>query len=271
MMLTYLRKMQTLLTDPVTYHLQLGQSTLELNKFLGKKISLHYSGKIYCIQCQRATRKSFQQGYCYPCYKRLLECNLCVIHPERCRFYENNCCADDWAHQVCGQEHVVYLANSSGVKVGITRRPQLPTRWIDQGASQGLPIMQAKNRHQVGQLEVVLKQYVADKTHWQAMLKFKPEPQDLRQKWHELRDLAQLKLAEIMSKFPADDIQYIDESETTLINYPILEYPQIIRTLDFDKTPNLEGSLLGIKGQYLLLDTGVINLRKFSGYEFSFS
>src|ERR1700722_1856418 len=135
---------------PVSYYLSLAEEQIPLNQFIGKKIQLNYLGKIYCIQCGRETKKSFQQGFCFPCYRRLLECNLCIIHPEKCRYYEGKCDPNDWAHAQCGQKQIVYLANSSGVKVGITRATQIPTRWIDQGATQGLPIFSVANRYQAG-------------------------------------------------------------------------------------------------------------------------
>ena len=120
---------------PVSYYLSLAEEQIPLNQFIGKKIQLNYLGKIYCIQCGRETKKSFQQGFCFPCYRRLLECNLCIIHPEKCGYYQGTCQPGDWAHAHCIQPHVVYLANTSGLKVGITRETQVPTRWIDQGAT----------------------------------------------------------------------------------------------------------------------------------------
>ncbi|HVV68338.1 MAG TPA: DUF2797 domain-containing protein [Gammaproteobacteria bacterium] len=258
-------KMSVELTNPVTYHFHLGEEKILANSLLGEKIRFRFTGEIRCIQCDRKISKSFQQGFCFPCFKRLNECNLCNIHPEKCRFYEGVCNNDDWAHAHCGKEHAVYLANSSGIKVGITRNSHIPSRWIDQGASQGLVIARVQNRYQSGLVEVAIKQYVADKTNWRAMLKSENSIQNLTSKREELLTLAKSKLSPILERF-SDDIQFVSSEEATRIHYPILEYPKKITTFDLDKNPVVEGTLLGLKGQYLILDTGVILVRKFAGY-----
>lgn len=258
--------MSTKLSSTVDYFLPVGDDRVFLNPYIGKKISFHFTGKIHCIQCKRPTKKSFQQGHCYPCFQRLLECNLCNIHPEKCLFYEGKCHNEDWPHAHCGQSHIVYLANSSGLKVGITRSTQVPTRWIDQGAAQAIPFFKVSNRHQAGAVEVIFKQFIADKTNWQAMLKSYPPAADLVKKRDELLVLAEAQLAEIMAKYP-DEVVPMPEATVTQISYPILDYPTKIKSINLDKTSLLEGQLRGIKGQYLLLDTGVISIRKFGGYE----
>ena len=55
------------------------------------------------------------------------------------------------------------------------------------------------------------------------------------------------------------------------IHFPVDSYPVKIKSFNFDKNPEVSGVLHGIKGQYLLLDIGVINIRKFTGYEVAFS
>lgn len=260
-----LRKMSAALHQPVQYTLHLDEQHIDINALLGKPLQLHYQGVIYCIQCQRKTNKSFQQGYCFPCYQKLLACNLCVIHPEKCRFYEGVCQSDDWAHAHCGQPHVVYLANSSGLKVGITRASQIPTRWIDQGATQGLIIFTTQNRHQAGLVEVALKAFLADKTHWQTMLKGNNSPLDLITQRDAVLTQAEAAITALMSRFPGE-IQIINDAAITEIDYPVSTYPTKIKAFNFDKDAIITGTLTGIKGQYLLLDSGVINLRKFSGY-----
>ncbi len=265
-----LRKMTTILADPVQYQLSLGEESIQLNRVLGKKISLRFTGEIFCTQCGRKTSKSFQQGFCFPCYRRLLECGLCVIHPEKCRYYEGICQPDDWAHAHCHVPHVVYLANSSGLKVGITRESQLPTRWIDQGASQAIVIMRCKNRRQAGLLEVALKQYINDKTNWRAMLQRKPADQDLSQTYREILAIAEQALEVLQKEYP-DEIECLTATNTVNINYPVQQYPEKITALDLTKTAEVSGILLGIKGQYLILDKGVISIRKFAGYSVQFT
>jgi hypothetical protein len=265
-----IRKMLTELQDPVAYYLPVGAEKIHLNPLLNQKISLRYVGAIFCIHCDRKINKSFQQGFCYPCYRRLLECDLCVIHPAKCRYYEGNCKADDWAHAQCGAAHVVYLANSSGIKVGITRATQIPSRWIDQGATQGLVIMTVNNRRQAGLVEDVIKQHVADKTNWRMMLKADNHPQDLLHIRAQVLQAAEKDLAALMAEFAGEIVEAAD-AEVTTIHYPASTYPEKIYNFDLDKNPVVEGRLLGIKGQYLLLDTGVISVRKFGGYGVEFT
>lgn len=261
-----LYKLSALLENPVAYTLVLDNQRIPLNPLLGRKIQLRYSGNIYCIQCGRKTPKSFQQGYCFPCYRRLLSCGLCIIHPEKCRYYEGICKADDWAHAHCIQSHVIYLANSSGLKVGITRANHFVSRWIDQGATQGLIIFTVQNRHQAGLVEVALKQFVADKTNWRAMLKADNGPLDLIAKRDEILAQAQSAIDALILRFPGE-IQPVTDISTIEINYPVLQYPLKIKTLDFEKDPCVSGILQGIKGQYLILDNGVLSVRKFGGYD----
>lgn len=263
-----LKKMSTQWTEhaPVEYSLDVGGEMISLNALLGKKIHFRYTGLIYCVQCGRKTNKSFQQGHCFPCYRRLLECNLCVIHPEKCRYYEGVCKPNDWAHVHCSQPHIVYLANASGLKVGITRATPFYARWIDQGAIQGLQIYTVQNRYQAGLVEMLCKKYVADKTQWQKMLKGENGSVDMVQEREALFAQIQSEIADVLVKY-APEIQVLPQEKPIHITYPVLQYPSKIISYSLDKNPSVEGILQGIKGQYLLLDTGVISIRKFAGYE----
>ena len=124
-----LRKMESLHSDPVEYGLPVGKFVVPMNPLVGKFISLHFKGVINCIHCGRKTSKSFAQGYCFPCMRSLAECDSCIVRPETCHFDEGTCRDEAWAQEHCMQDHFVYLANSSGIKVGITRGSQIPTRW----------------------------------------------------------------------------------------------------------------------------------------------
>ncbi len=261
-------KMRSELRASVEYSLVLGEQTIPLNSYIGRDFQLSFTGNIYCIQCGRKTKQSFQQGHCYPCMRRLAECGYCIIHPEKCRINEGHCSENDWAHAHCGQAHIVYLANSSSLKVGVTRQTQTPTRWIDQGASQALPIYRVTNRYQSGMIETCLKQFVNDKTNWRKMLTKIPEPLDLSEEWAKLKQIAAQSLMTTIQAFPAEDIVELSNSEPVHLKYPVLDgHPISLNQLSFDKTPQISGTLLGIKGQYLLLNSGLINIRKFSGYE----
>ena len=263
-------KMQTTLGDetksqPVLYHLPLGENLLPMNEHLGQSIKLSYQNEIHCVACGRKTSKSFAQGHCYPCFRRLASCDMCIMKPETCHYAAGTCREPEWGDSHCFKPHYVYLANSSGVKVGITRGTQVPTRWIDQGATQALPIFQVANRLQSGLLEVVLKQHVADRTDWRKMLKADAEPLDLKALRDELLEKCSTEIIEIKNEQGENAIQQI-EQQVVAIKYPVAEYPEKIKSLNFDKQPDIEGTLMGIKGQYLILDTGVLNIRKFSGY-----
>jgi hypothetical protein len=150
--------------------------------------------------------------------------------------------------------------------VGITRHNQIPTRWVDQGATQGLPIFKVKTRHISGLIEIELAKQISDKTNWRTLLKQDGEPMDLAEQFSKLLPLVEDTLTEIRQKFGDDAVQVLD-ADTTAISYPVNEHPVKITSHNFDKNPEVTGTLKGIKGQYLIFDTGVINVRKFSSYE----
>lgn len=265
-----LRKMKVALGSPAQYSLLLGEQSIPLNPFLGRRLQLRFTGNIHCIECGRRTQQSFQQGYCYPCFQRLAECHFCVIHPEKCLVAHAPCPENDWAHAQCNQPHIVYLANSSGLKVGITRQTNVPSRWIDQGATQALPIFQVANRYQAGVIEVGLKQFLNDKTDWRKLLKQQAPRLDLLQERDEVLVKAEPVLAALISRFNALEIIPLKLDQVTQIEYPILNYLDKASTWSLDKSPVVAGTLQGIKGQYLLFETGAINIRKFAGYEIEF-
>lgn len=261
-----LQKMQTTLASPVVYQLPVGETSIPLNDLIGSPLSLHFHSEINCIHCGRKTNKSFNQGYCYPCFKSLAQCDMCIVKPETCHFHAGTCREPDWAAQHCMQDHYVYLANSSGIKVGITRGSQIPTRWIDQGAGSAMPIFKARDRMVSGKLEVILKQHVADRTDWRKMLKGEPEPLDLPGRRDELVDASKTALQALEKELSSNAFEFLDGESPLVIEFPVRHYPQKIKAHNFDKTAEISGVLNGIKGQYLILDTGVLNIRKFGGY-----
>lgn len=251
---------------PASYALRAGNGELDLNVRLGQRLTLEWTGAIACTHCGRPTRKSFAQGYCYPCFKTLAQCDTCIVKPELCHFFEGTCREPEWGERHCFQPHVIYLANSSGLKVGITRRTQVPTRWLDQGAIQALPILEVDTRQQAGFVEVLFKEQVADRTNWRAMLKGEVDRLDLRAERDRLLDQLASGLSNLRERFGEEAIRTLDAPPVEL-NYPVHEFPRKIVSHNFDKRRDVAGILMGIKGQYLLFDTGVINLRKFTGYE----
>ena len=262
----HLKKMPVELADKVRYQLPLDDHRLDLNELVGQSLRLEYAGEIHCHHCGRKTKKSFNQGYCYPCFTRLAQCDSCIVSPEKCHYHQGTCREPEWGEQFCMTDHIVYLANSSGVKVGITRINQLPTRWIDQGAIQALPILRVATRQQSGLVEDALRQHVADRTNWRAMLKNDVVEVDLLAKRDELFDLCKVELEQLTERFGLNAIQPVDTAEMVNIDYPVIEYPTKVTSFNFDKTPVVEGKLMGIKGQYLMFDSGVINIRKFTSY-----
>lgn len=262
-----LSKMGTRMEQPVQYSLRLGEQDLDLNALLGQGVRLEYLGAIHCSHCGRKTKKSFSQGYCYPCFSKLAQCDTCIMSPERCHYAAGTCREPAWGEQFCMTEHVVYLANSSGAKVGITRATQVPTRWIDQGATQALPIMRVATRQQSGLVEDVLRSQVTDRTNWRAMLKGEAPPLDLAQLAGEIFEACHVGVTALQERFGLQAIQPLSDLAVVDIAYPVLAYPAKVASFDLEKTPVVEGTLQGIKGQYLIFDTGVINIRKFTAYQ----
>ena len=266
-----LAKMHVNLSAPVNYEMPLGEERVPVNALIGKVISLSYKGAIHCTHCSRKTNKSFSQGYCYPCFKRLAQCDLCIMSPERCHYDQGTCREPEWGDKFCMKPHYVYLANSSGIKVGITRAENIPSRWIDQGAVQALPIFAVDTRYQSGLVEVIFKQHVADKTNWRTMLKGQVDTLDLVAIRDQLFEECADEITALQTQYGIQAIQPQTSAEAIKIEYPVLQYPTKVTSLNFDKTPDIEGTLLGVKGQYLILDTGVLNIRKFTGYTIEIS
>ena len=264
-----LRKMPADSENPVSYQLAVGDARIPVNELIGRRVRLDFDGIIRCIHCDRKTRKSFNQGYCYPCFRKLAACDSCIMSPEKCHFHLGTCREPEWGERNCMVEHVVYLANSSGLKVGITRGSQVPTRWIDQGAVDAIPMLRVATRYLAGLAEVACKNHVADRTNWRAMLKGDVPELDLTEERERILALVEDDLARLKAEHGEDSLRIVDESPQAL-SYPVQVWPAKIKTHNLDKIPDAEGELEGIKGQYLILDTGVINIRKFTGYEVRF-
>ncbi len=252
-----LRKMQTRLEDGAHYTLVLDGISIDMNAKIGETIKLSFDGTINCIACGQPTKKSFAQGFCYPCFRDSPEASECIIRPELCRAHEGEARDMAWAEKHCLVEQIVYLARSSAVKVGITRASQLPTRWIDQGATDAIVFARVPNRYTAGLVEVAMKEHLTDRTNWQRMLK------------NEVinADLVATK-ASLTGTLDADLRRFVDTDDTVCsIDYPVNRYPEKVKSVGFDKQAEIEGCLAGIKGQYLIFDDNrVLNIRKHNGY-----
>jgi len=263
----HLKKMYTEHNEgQVGYQLPLDDEALDLNDRIGQQLRLQYVGDIHCSNCGRKTKKSFAQGHCYPCMQKLASCDSCIMSPERCHYAAGTCREPEWGENFCMTDHIVYLANSSGIKVGITRVSQVPTRWMDQGAVAALPIMRVATRQLSGLVEVLFKEHVADKTNWRTMLKGEVKECDLVAEADRLFDLVEPGLKTLRAEHGDMALLRLDEREEWTFDYPVQQYPTKIASHNFDKDPVVEGVLQGIKGQYLIFDTGVINIRKFGSY-----
>lgn len=269
-----LKKMRTENQRPVRYFLAFKDGNpeeIELNPLLGKTLRIEHTGRIFCLHCGRLTRKSFSQGYCYPCFQSLAETDQCIMSPEKCHFANGTCRNPEWGEENCMQEHVVYLSNTSGLKVGITRGTQVPTRWIDQGAIQAMPIATVNRRQLAGFVETGLKEFVSDRTQWQRMLKNETDKIALATQWQELQQLATDTLTELQKEHGKESITLHDSNEETDISYPVNNYPSKVKAHNFDKEPILDDVLTGIKGQYLMFENLVVNIRKYTSYEMCIS
>lgn len=259
-----LHKMQVSLQSPVQYQLNLNGSTVNLHEYLGRRVRLTSLQEIHCIHCGRKTKKSFSQGYCYPCFRSLAQCDICIVSPEKCHYDQGTCREPEWGEDNCMQDHYIYLSNTSGVKVGITRHTQLPTRWIDQGAVQALAVLKVSKRYYSGLIETAFKEFLNDKTNWRSMLKNEYTETSLLEVFQEVWP----KVKQHLNEELLSDLTVIADTENQIdINYPALSYPQKINSFNLDKNPQIEDRLIAIKGQYLIFEQGVINIRKYAGYD----
>ncbi|EFP96351.1 DUF2797 domain-containing protein [Vibrio caribbeanicus] len=261
-----LSKLRASLNDKVQYQLAVGDELIDLNPLIGNTLTLTHTGNIFCCSCGKKTKKSYSQGHCFVCMKKLASCDMCIMKPETCHYDQGTCREPEWGERNCMVDHFVYLSNTSSLKVGITRHTQIPTRWIDQGATQGMPIFKVATRYISGLIEVEIAKHVADKTNWRNLLKGDAEPLALQEQFATILPLIEDKIIEIRQRFGEDSIQIIN-AELTSLTYPVEKHPVKIVSHNFDKSPEVTGKLQGIKGQYLIFDTGVINIRKFTSYE----
>jgi len=253
-----IKKMHAKLGDEVAYQLPIGDDIVDMNQYIGKEITFTYQNRIECLKCGRTTVKSFNQGFCYPCFRDAPEAADWIIHPERSQAHLGIEDRDlEFEKSVQLKPHVVYLSLTSGMKVGVTRDTQVPTRWIDQGAVKAIKLAETPNRYLAGMIEVSLKDHMADKTNWRKMLMNVYPDIDLIAKKNETKLL-----------LDEEYHQYISKTDEIInINFPVTDYPVKVKSIGFDKVPEFTGVLKGIKGQYLLFENGIVmNIRKHGGY-----
>ena len=251
-----LTKMQTENGSPIQYYLIFENDFLNVNQLLDKKVSINFL-RYQCLNCS-LQKKIYRQGFCYDCFYLIPQAADWVISPEKSKAHLNIEERDlEFEKRVQLQPHVVYLANSSSVKVGVTRKTQIPTRWIDQGAHEAIEIVEVPNRYLAGITEIALKNHVSDKTNWRSMLKNDVKDENLIDWRNNLKQFIPEEAAEY----------YLENNAETNLQFPVLKYPEKPKPLNLEKSPFYEGVLKGIKGQYLIFeDDTVFNIRGNEGY-----
>ncbi len=257
----HLSKMKSRFGDPISYSLQLGDDTVELNPLLGKQVKIYFTGDIHCKKCGRALKKTFSQGFCFPCFQSAPEASPCIIRPELCEAHLGKGRDLDWENEHHMKPHTVYLAVSSGLKIGVTRMDQVPTRWIDQGAWQAIRLADVPYRQIAGVIEKTVARHISDKTSWQKMLKNQLDLEhDLVEEKHTVKKM----IPEAWQEYVSTDDKVWE------LKFPVLEYPEKIKSVNLLKIPLIEGKLMGVKGQYLMLDEGrVLNIRSHTSFRIS--
>tara|TARA_Y100001968_G_scaffold63304_1_gene54085 strand:+ start:1935 stop:2735 length:801 start_codon:yes stop_codon:yes gene_type:complete len=253
-----LMKMVSDLDNHVKYSLPIGKESFNISDFIDNNIQIEFNNEIFCIKCNNKIKKSFAQGFCFPCFQSAPETSECILKPELCQAQEGIARDMEWARDHCLKDHFVYLSLTSGIKVGVTRSTQIPTRWIDQGAVSAIKFAKTPNRYFAGIIEVFLKQFISDRTAWQRMLKNQIDSSiDLIKKKNEL-----------IEKLPEKLKEYVIVNNLVVnINYPIKNFPDKVKSLSLDKNSLIDGQLTGIKGQYLYINNEtVFNVRKHQGY-----
>lgn len=251
-----LTKMQTELENPVQYYLVFESDFIHMNQLLDKRLRIQFE-RYQCLACGE-NKKIFRQGYCYDDFYKQPQVGDWVMRPELSTAHEGIEDRDlEFEKKAQLQPHIVYLANSSNIKVGVTRKSQVPTRWIDQGAHEAIEIVEVPNRYLAGITEVALKEHVADKTNWRKMLK------------NEIIDENLVTSRDQLKEYIPDEVQpyFIENNNETEIHFPVLQYPSKLESLNLEKTPEYSGILKGIKGQYLIFeDNTVFNVRNSEGF-----
>ncbi len=260
-----LRGMDCVPGAPVRYSLELNGGVLPLNELLGRTLAIRFDGRITCQHCGAITRKSYGDGFCYPCFKTLARCDLCVVSPDRCHYAAGTCREPQWGESFCMQPHLVYLANSAGAKVGITTPANVPMRWLDQGATQAAVIMRTQSRFQAGCVEAALAQHVSDRTEWRNLVGRDAQELDLVALCEQLRRQAAHSLAALDERFPGA-LQWVEQPMPLRFEFPVTSYAGPPIGLTLEPGVAIGGALLGIKGQYLMFDSGVFNVRRHTSY-----
>lgn len=252
-----LQKMNTTLSNGIaSYSVRADGSDIAITN--DSYVSIRDTGIRICVSCNQRVSSLLAQGFCFRCFKTSPENSECIIRPELCEAHLGKGRDVEWEQRNHNQPHHVYIAESGGLKVGVTRSTQIPTRWIDQGASKAAIFASTPNRYLAGAIEVALKEWIGDKTNWQRMLKGESASMSLVEKYADLYKIAQNSWGDYLAR----------QCEIVTIHYPVTRYPVSVKSIKIDKFPKIDGQLIGIRGQYLLFDDNrVLNIRNHSGYQ----
>ena len=255
-------KMISDIGNPIQYSLPIGKEKLMLNKYIGELIKIDFNDEIRCINCDNKIKKTYMQGYCYPCFITLPQTEDCIFKPHLCRAHLGKARDMDWAKKNCLAPTYVYLSLTSNLKVGVTRHNHIPSRWIDQGAHFAIKFAKTPNRYLAGLIELEISKYISDRTQWRKMILGQYEKLDLLQK----KDDLQYHLSDELKKYLLKDEKLIE------LKYPVIQNLDKIKSFNIEKFKSLDKKLIGIKGQYLMFDDNhVLNVRKYTGYNFTIS
>lgn len=252
-----LTKMQTEFTTPINYFLIFKDNFIHVNQLADQKIKLTFTG-YECLNCH-LDKPVYRQGFCRNCFFETPRAGDWIMRPELSRAHLDEADRDlEFEKRMQLQPHIVYLALSGDVKVGVTRKSQVPVRWIDQGAHRAIEVVEVPNRYLAGIAEVALKDHMTDKTNWRKMLTNTIIDADLVAEKDRLDDF----LPEEVKPY------YLEHNRKVYdLEYPVLQYPAKVKSLNLEKTPEYEGVLKGIKGQYFIFEDGtVFNVRGNEGY-----
>lgn len=257
----YLREMLHQPEAPVQYRMVTDEASIPLNEIIGRQITLTATGDKACVVCGRKVKKLYQSGYCFPCVTTLAQCDLCIVKPHECHYHLGTCRDDAFGESHCMIPHYVYLAFSSGVKVGLTRKGRQYTRWVDQGAAAAVLVAELSTRKEAGEVEMAIASFLPDKTQWRKMLALQQlEASDL--------DVLQSARDQVVGYLHANlpQVHVLDDSGVHTFQYPrVPDAPIKLSSLSMDKAPVISSTLQGVKGQYLILDDGVLNVKKHAG------
>ncbi len=250
------------------YQLKLGGQTMALEDLIGCGVRFTHMPPDACVHCAKPVSKLYGGGHCYDCFSTLARCDLCVVSPDRCHYASGTCREPEWGEAFCMQPHSVYLAVSSGPKVGLTRRGRELRRWVDQGASAAMVIAHTPSRRAAGVVEAQCRRFVSDRTDWRKLVSGTTQSVDLA-------DLARILRREIpeLSALQASNVEpaelaasvWLTDTSPSILRYPVTAFSPAERLVVNAEHVELRDNLQGAVGQFLLFSRGAFNVAEHRG------